>query len=301
MQVKLLIIFLILGYQIGFGQVTSETCLDCHEGYEKTIIDSPHALESKARAGSIVIGCTSCHGDGEAHVDDPATNNIINPATSETHEIGDICSDCHNPHLNASASGLISHAELDLSCISCHAIHAGERNAINHDDASICEKCHNAVVNEFIQRSSHPIGFGGATCTGCHDFTGKGSPGFGHGVGVNCASCHPEQSGPFMAEHEATSTFSTEGSGCTSCHSPHGSPNERLMTQPGNGLCLQCHSNGVGHSATAHDGDFAYLECIDCHSQVHGTFDFRNRFLLDQDLGLKLTGKPEACYCHRYN
>ncbi|MEE9441373.1 MAG: cytochrome c3 family protein [candidate division Zixibacteria bacterium] len=301
MKSRLILIFLLLGYQAGLGQVTSETCLDCHDGYDKTLVESPHALKLKVRAGSTTIGCTSCHGDGDAHVDDPTIDNILCLASSGVHKMGVICTECHNPHLNENASGMISFAELDLSCVSCHAIHSSDNDAINQSDVLICEKCHKQTANEFIQRSNHPLGFGGATCTGCHDFIGKASPDFGHGTGVNCVSCHPEQSGPFIAEHEATSTFSTEGSGCISCHSPHGSPNDRLLTQPGNGLCRQCHSEGVGHSATAHDGAYASLECIDCHSQVHGSFDFRNRFLLDQDLGLKLTGNPEACYCHRRN
>ncbi len=78
-------------------------------------------------------------------------------------------------------------------------------------------------------------------CSDCHDPHGtfqdkqlKSTP----DQNAVCTKCHTETAGPFVYEHPVIKT-----EGCTTCHSPHGSPNARLLNVGNvNTLCLQCHS-----------------------------------------------------------
>ena len=53
-----------------------------------------------------------------------------------------------------------------------------------------------------------------------------------------CYKCHVDKQGPFVYEHVPVKT-----EGCSSCHTPHGSTNPRLLkVSLVNMLCLQCHT-----------------------------------------------------------
>ena len=53
-----------------------------------------------------------------------------------------------------------------------------------------------------------------------------------------CYKCHADKQGPFVYEHVPVKT-----EGCSSCHTPHGSTNPRLLkVSLVNMLCLQCHT-----------------------------------------------------------
>jgi DmsE family decaheme c-type cytochrome len=89
---------------------------------------------------------------------------------------------------------------------------------------------------------------------------------------ASCVKCHTEKAGPFVYEHPPIKT-----EGCSSCHSPHGSPNPRLLTRNNvNTLCLQCHS-GLNEQFTApgtpsfHNMANQYQACTVCHTQIHGS------------------------------
>ena len=89
--------------------------------------------------------------------------------------------------------------------------------------------------------------------------------------------------GPFVFEHEGV-----DGEECLSCHQPHGSQHDKMLTQDGNGLCLQCHfeagfNNDIIDPETGERnnwaiGDFNHggliageARCYDCHREVHGS------------------------------
>ena len=93
----------------------------------------------------------------------------------------------------------------------------------------------------------------------------------------------------------SVSSFTPQGEGCVSCHNPHGSSNERLLAQPGDLTCLQCHGTPPNHRIR-HDGLGTQFACIECHSDMHGSYD--NRAFLDPQLGIKISGSPQACFCH---
>ena len=271
----------------------SEICLECHDGYDLSLSEGPHVADGDVERAAT---CISCHADTGTHTEDPTEDNIFNPAKRMSWEVDQVCSKCHQPHMNSGVDGFDAHVGAELSCISCHRIHDVKYGLTAGNDA--CTQCHVGVAKDFLKRSNHPLGEGIVRCVDCHDFLGERGPNFGHGIQANCQSCHPEQAGPFLFEHETAGSFSTEGEGCTACHNPHGSPNDRLLTQTGDLLCRQCHVEGRQHTNTAHSGQFAGMSCIDCHNHVHGSFEPQNRFLLDPSLGSFVGGSLSSCFCH---
>jgi DmsE family decaheme c-type cytochrome len=281
--------------QSGAPPIDDETCLGCHEGVDATLSGSPHALSSTLTKPAVVVACVSCHWGAQAHIEDPSPSNITNPGTADTKTVTAACEKCHVAHQELDNIGFDPHLGKDLSCASCHSVHKGNEGLLLDRNLDFCGQCHVGLAAGFRRRSTHPVAEANVTCLSCHDFTGGKEPTFGHGPSANCYQCHPEQSGPYVFEHEATSSFSPEGDGCTACHSPHGSANDRLLTEPGSLLCQQCHGTPPLHQ-TFHGGLGSQYPCMDCHTDIHGSNDNIN--LLDANLGSRISGGPPSCYCH---
>ncbi|MFH1372868.1 MAG: cytochrome c3 family protein [bacterium] len=277
------------------SETDDETCLMCHDAYNDGLARTAHRLSSDNKNATVDISCVSCHEGGEMHVDDPEIGNILNPTTASPSETEATCTACHNPHTESGVIGFDPHQTQDFSCTSCHQVHTDNSSLLVDDEGEFCSTCHVSVVNQFRRRSNHPLTDQAVTCMNCHDFTGRNHAIIGHGGSSNCTACHPEQSGPFMFEHRATTSFSTEGDGCTACHQPHGSPNERLLTQNGSRLCMQCHGVPPQHR-TKHGGIGSQFACIECHSDIHGSHI--SRTLLDPQLGARIGGAAKSCFCH---
>lgn len=290
-----LIIILFLLSNPGLASVENTTCLDCHEDYDKILLPTSHQVTSPSADDKITVNCISCHEGAEVHIEDPQVGNIGNPAKQTTISAEQTCSSCHQPHIQTYVAGFDPHLNQLISCTDCHRIHSGTNSQLIDEEGGFCGKCHVSIVSQFSRHSNHPLTDQMVTCISCHDFTGVNNVNFGHGENANCYQCHPEQSGPYRFEHQAVSSFATEGEGCTACHHPHGSPNDRLLTQSGDGLCRQCHGVPPMH-LTKHEGIGSKFACMECHSQVHGSYNSRN--FLDPQLGIKVGDQPGSCYCH---
>ncbi len=62
--------------------------------------------------------------------------------------------------------------------------------------------------------------------------------------------------------------------GCLTCHTPHGSVNKRLLSRPGNHLCLRCHLQSTFPRLGRINHQFLLQQraaCLDCHLQIHGS------------------------------
>jgi len=295
-RLPVLVAGMLLAAAGSFAQpVDSETCLQCHDDKAQTLRHGPHRLSLETTSPAVRMECVSCHGGGEAHIEDPSADNIGNPPRMAAAEVQALCETCHQPHMAGGTVGFDPHIGLDLNCTSCHTVHAGNEQLLADPRADFCGSCHVAVVNQFQLVSNHPLTGGNVTCLSCHDFTGSKEPAFGHGGTANCIECHPQQSGPYIHEHGAVSSFTTEGDGCTACHTPHGSHNDRLLNEPDERLCKQCHGLPPLHR-TQHNGLAMQYGCLDCHSEVHGSDD--NAALLDPQLGTKIGGQAGSCFCH---
>jgi DmsE family decaheme c-type cytochrome len=272
-------------------------CLDCHDGQDKTLIGSPHELSSSSHLkSSIKIGCGDCHTGWKAHLDDPSSKNIGIATNLSAAKQAELCSKCHlTPHQAAMIS-TDPHSRTELACTSCHTIHSNPNNSLVKEDLdNYCLSCHTATAFEFKKRSVHPLESGNVRCVDCHNLGSMKDPLLAVGFNGTCQKCHAEESGPFLYEHPVVYNHLVNGGGCTECHEPHGSEVDRLLKQPGSGICLQCHGTPVGHF-TEHSGLGSKLYCVQCHTEIHGSFN--NRLFLDPDLGIKLFPDCYQSGCH---
>jgi DmsE family decaheme c-type cytochrome len=113
-------------------------------------------------------------------------------------------------------------------------------------------------------------------------------------VNETCYNCHAEKRGPLLWEHQPVRED------CMTCHTPHGSSNDRLLTERMPYLCTGCHSDDPnvvppvgnvsnrvssigwfggagaipGHASLTGQAGTPYMQyrsCLNCHPQVHGS------------------------------
>ncbi|MBD3381472.1 MAG: hypothetical protein GF404_04665 [candidate division Zixibacteria bacterium] len=275
----------------------SELCLECHTEMGKSLEKSVHRMvtdpESKA---PLALGCISCHPGWEAHLEEPSPETIVSGHELSAVEQAELCAGCHQTSHQAAIVTTDPHFRQDFGCSSCHKVHDNDiRYLVKDDSDNYCTTCHNGVALKFNRPSSHPLESGNIRCSDCHYPGEIEDPRMTAGLDWVCQDCHYEVAGPYIHEHPVVYSHLVEGSGCSECHDPHGAPNDRLLKQAGDGTCRQCHIVPAGHR-TAHAGLAARNNCIDCHSQIHGSN--HNPLLLDPDLGMKM---PVDCYeCHDF-
>jgi predicted CXXCH cytochrome family protein len=201
------------------------------------------------------------------------------------------CAQCHaNQHKNFAGS---DHARLkahgdhatNVGCESCHgpaSVHISSggaaRTILNpRRSPETCYQCHVDKRGSFSLTHSHPLIEGRVSCADCHDpHEGRAAPGGATSLASadqTCFKCHTVQRGPFVFEHEALRE------GCQTCHSPHGSVNQKMLTERNQLLCLKCHFQTQtapgklfigGHE---HTDDVSRGTCwsAGCHEAVHGS------------------------------
>ncbi|MDF1544190.1 MAG: cytochrome c3 family protein [bacterium] len=300
----LIVIFLcmaILPVAVQSDEVTSETCLDCHEEMEASLNLTVHAVTDASKNTRVTVSCMDCHSGAEAHVEDPATDNIGNPASQSGARNFDLCSTCHSSHVSFNDFGFTAHFSEQVNCGDCHKVHANSPSLLRDRSGLFCLACHDDKKDALFQSSSHPSLDNGPSCLSCHAASSQGEEELVFDLNGICADCHPQHSGPFLYEHEPMNAYSIEGSGCMECHEPHGSHNDRLVTQEGNDLCNRCHVPPSGHKM-AHGGWFADFSCNNCHTEVHGSYT--SNLFLAEDLPARYDIGLGSCYnsgCHSLN
>jgi DmsE family decaheme c-type cytochrome len=261
--------------------VGSETCKTCHEDLYNAWEKTPHwktTLDTKG--GPSHQGCEGCHGPGADHVNgggDKSKIYVFEKASAK--EVDKRCLSCHaGAHPNFERS---PHAKAKVGCADCHSVHhfKSEENLLKVSQSELCYSCHTEMKSAFAQPFHHKVDEGLMTCSDCHDphgtFQGKQLKTTADQNAI-CTKCHTETAGPFVFEHPVV-----KAEGCVSCHSPHGSPNARLLNVGNvNTLCLQCHSatnlpafpNAVSEQGgPVHNQAAQYTPCTNCHSQIHGS------------------------------
>lgn len=251
-----------------------------------------HPLKLDARSASAL--CLQCHADtnwGSSH----------DWMTGPHAEADLACVTCHDPHsgnpqlLRALDSGqgigVSERTEVLSGPLSLGPPYVGPDSAILdpiYSDTSrefpgtdrFCLSCHESVAMDFDLRSNHPLDHGGMSCASCHDphkREVKGADLIRKTNGL-CESCHVSHAGPFVFPHAPVNDVGM-GDGCLTCHQPHGSSHDQLLTLDSRGTCLQCH---VDMDSTGPEPHFAgSCWASGCHSQVHGSHT--NIYFLEEE------------------
>ena len=253
----------------------SDTCATCHDEVARRFADNPHVKMAQMH-GKSGITCENCHGAGKAHAESADPGKIFNPAKGTAKEVDAKCLECHQgQHANFERSG---HGEANVSCVSCHSVHAGKdpEHLLIAAQPALCFQCHTDTKPQFSMPFHHKVEEGLMQCTDCHDphgtFGRKGLKSAAQQDAV-CTKCHSETAGPFVYEHDVVKT-----EGCTACHFPHGGPNPRLLNRATvNTICLQCHSPSPNFTTAAtptgpaHNQATQYQSCTICHTDIHGS------------------------------
>lgn len=256
--------------------VGSETCKDCHQGEFDSFAAGPHHATLKNKDVR-QQGCETCHGPGKAHVDSggEALETLVRFDKVNADQASAQCLDCHQggDHYNFARS---AHMKSNVGCVQCHSLHTPKVKEALLSEAlpQLCYTCHLEAKADFVKPFHHRVNEKLVSCNDCHNPHG----GFlQHQLrttaaqDATCFNCHAEKAGPFVFEHAPVKT-----EGCVSCHTPHGSPNPRLLKRSNvNLICLECHTFTVDSAAPAipsfHNQAQKYQACTMCHTQIHGS------------------------------
>ena len=267
----------------------ADTCLVCHEGQNESLKGTPHAHAANPRSPAASQGCESCHGPGQAHVDDDAKGHIRKFAKEDAGDNSAACLSCHNRGNHAAWEGS-AHDRRDLSCTTCHSAHSPKsaaRQLVKATESGLCATCHRVQVVKTERAVAHmPVREGKMACSSCHNPHGSISNvkalSTGSSVSELCVSCHTEMRGPVLWEHAPVRE------NCATCHDPHGSSNDRMLVVRQPMLCQRCHV-ATRHPASLYDKDEITVNksnrmfgrsCVNCHSNVHGSNHPSGQFLM---------------------
>ena len=250
--------------------VGSDTCKGCHEDIYKKGFETTAHFKTTLTGGH---GCESCHGPGAEHVDGGGDiSKIISFKKLSREKANERCLSCHADSRKQDHFSSSAHASNNVSCIDCHSPHqAKEQQLLIESEPKLCYRCHTAAKADFAKPFHHRVNEGMVQCEDCHNVHGTGllrqvraQP---NGDAV-CFKCHADKQGPFIYEHVPVKT-----EGCSSCHTPHGSTNPRLLrVSQVNLLCLQCHTFPTqGPAGPAHNQSQKYQACTMCHGAIHGS------------------------------
>lgn len=252
----------------------SETCKTCHEDVYKSWEKTPHwktTLDKKG--GPSKMGCEGCHGPGAAHAAEADPTKIFSFKNLTREQSSARCLSCHGEAHEQSHFAESAHSSSDVGCLDCHSPHHARepQHLLVQSQPGLCYGCHTSAKADFAKPFHHRVNEGLVECSDCHNVHGTATVrqvrALPSGDAV-CFKCHVDKQGPFVYEHVPVKT-----EGCTSCHTPHGSTNPRLLNVSlVNMLCLQCHTfPTVGPSGPVHNQSAKYQACTMCHNQIHGS------------------------------
>lgn len=269
----------------GYAPGDPQSCLGCHGEHSMKpaagIMATVHGQKANPKSPMATKGCQSCHGPSATHLSDyssgkPAKPAITFNAKTPVAQQNAVCLDCHQSRERTHWPGS-PHEFAGVSCAGCHSVHS-PRDKVMHKNTQVdvCVDCHKEKRAQMHKRSAHPLAEAEMTCTDCHNPHGtRGESlliaGF---VNENCFQCHAEKRGPFLWEHAPVRES------CANCHEPHGSVHESMLVTRGPWLCQQCHMASF-HPSTAYSGSgippagaaqqMLDKNCMNCHTQVHGS------------------------------
>ncbi len=233
----------------------TETCLECHEDMAAEYSRTVHGQLNDYQFPGLASGCEACHGAGAKHAESEEPADIFLPSAEMGNDGTDLCLDCHQTGRTLNWE-MGSHAETDVSCLSCHKLHdntSSKALLAAATEEEVCFTCHMDTQAKFQLPSHHPIREGFMTCSSCHDTHGDQFREIADGETSRdaCLVCHQQHAGPFVFEHSPVMED------CAICHDVHGTVANNLLRQNEPFICLQCHQPHFHSILTGFDGDYS--------------------------------------------
>ena len=261
------------------GFVGSEVCQACHDEIAAKLSTSAHQAIAR-RSGLEQRACESCHGPGAKHAESTSPGDILQPGKMRAAEADRTCLSCHKNQPWAGRRIPGGHAQSQVACVTCHAVHQSPEDLVSRKVATVnarCAACHTGPRAEFQRPHAHRLSNDAIKCSDCHNPHGNALASSLRTVSANepgCLKCHGDKRGPFVFEHAPVRL-----EGCGACHEPHGSANPRMLKrQDAKTLCLECHANIGAPSALGgvppafHDlRSTRFRNCTTCHVKIHGS------------------------------
>ncbi|RJX25019.1 MAG: DmsE family decaheme c-type cytochrome [Desulfurivibrio sp.] len=260
-----------------------EGCADCHQKMADTFAGTFHARIWEGMGQQ--HGCQTCHGDTAEHTADPTMQNVLTYRArqgSPAEQLSAKCLECHSGDTHLAMWDLGQHSRNDVSCFSCHVMHAPRAEV---DQPATCFTCHRSSRMEVSKQSHHPIMENKIKCSDCHNTHGALSRAMIRDDSVNqlCYQCHAEKRGPYVWEHPPVEE------NCLICHTPHGSRHAKLLVEKVPNICQDCH-DWSGHPGAPYDATggftgsvpndrFFARSCLNCHGAIHGSAHFEHHGL----------------------
>ncbi|MEQ1754244.1 MAG: DmsE family decaheme c-type cytochrome [Micropepsaceae bacterium] len=229
--------------------VGSQKCMTCHVSQAETFSKTlmGQIFLKSPRSDREKLGCEACHGPGSAHVTAGGAEDTGGP--------GLVTFDADSPRP------------------------VEERN-------KVCLGCHENDQRTHWRGSAHETR--GLACTSCHQIMDKASPRFQLIKSTEidtCTQCHKDRRAQlWRSSHMPVREGKLK---CTSCHNPHGTPNQKLLREATvNDTCYTCHAEKRGPFLFEHAP--SRDNCLSCH-EPHGSMHER----------LLTVSRPRLCQqCH---
>jgi predicted CXXCH cytochrome family protein len=154
-----------------------------------------------------------------------------------------LCLKCHETFKPVLDRKLV-HAPIqgERGCVACHNPHAGqEAELLPTQQDELCWRCHDrSLAKGKVAHAALEQG-----CNSCHDpHAADHKKLLSEDVDGLCRNCHADLSKHFhpTGNGKAADPRTGQALDCVSCHRPHGSELEALLTHdPKRDLCVQCH------------------------------------------------------------
>ncbi|QIZ76304.1 DmsE family decaheme c-type cytochrome [Ferrimonas lipolytica] len=251
----------------------ADSCLMCHAKSDTVmaLFAGAHGNTASSDGPMAQLHCESCHGPQGKHKGKNEPMIAFGADGNVSAELQNtVCLSCHQDNERLAWHDSV-HVDADVSCVSCHQVHAANDTILARDQQNaVCSRCHTEQRAAMHKRSSHPLENNAMVCGDCHTPHGSLSEAALKQPSVNdsCFECHAEMRGPFLWEHEAVVDD------CSNCHNPHGSVNDNLLTRKAPQLCQNCHQpDGHQFNVEPTDGNVFTTgqSCLNCHNQIHGS------------------------------
>ncbi len=212
----------------------------------------------------------------------PTSPQAVAQAAAQGEFVGnDTCASCHEDTVTAFKK--TPHAASEQSCEGCHGggkAHVdgeGDKSKIRlfaslsaSDSSAVCMNCHNKAGQKHWVGSTHDSR--AVACVDCHNPHPKGAApkALLRKAQIElCTNCHLQKKAQLMRSgHMPLREGKLE---CTSCHNPHGTPNDKLLLQTSvQQNCYSCHAEKRGPYLWEHPP--VRENCVNCHD-AHGTIN----------------------------